>query len=71
MIPYLAVVRLRKPDLLHNVSTEDAGAVVRIPGDGEAYSVAFMDEDGNENKAALDAVYTEDQLEVIWVLDKD
>ena len=65
MIPLLASVRLKEPDVTHGVSPNDRGCVVDVLGNGEAYTVEFFRADGTSNIEALLTEYREEQLEVI------
>lgn len=65
MIPLLASVRLKEPDVVRKVSPSDRGVVVDVLGNGEAYTVEFFDQEGNSNLDALSTEYREEQLEII------
>ena len=65
MIPLLATVRLKEPDIERNVSTMDRGVIVDILANGEAYTVEFFDREGESNLEALLTESREEQLEIL------
>ena len=62
MLDLLDVVRLKKDNEQYGVPATVTGTIVDVIGDGEAYTVEFMDDEGNTFEEALFAEFTENDL---------
>lgn len=62
MFQMLDLVRLKKSNMELGVTTNMLGTVVDVSGHGKAYTVEFIDTDGNTVEEALDVLFTDDDL---------
>ena len=65
MFSLFDVVRLKKEDARFGVKTSYYGAVVDIHGRGAAYTVEFVDENGETIEDALLVDYRDEDLELV------
>lgn len=62
MLSLYDVVKLKDDDVTNGVKKTNIGAVVDVLDNGKAYTVEFIDDDGETIEKALFTEYTEDQL---------
>lgn len=65
MFSLYEMVRLKNDDLRHNVKSTYIGTIVDILDEGRAYTVEFINENGNTVDDALLTEYTYNELEQI------
>jgi hypothetical protein len=65
MFHLLDVVRLKKSNEIYNIPHSALGTIVDIHGQGEAYTVEFVDSHGNTYEDALFAEFSEEDLELV------
>ncbi|MBR4077681.1 MAG: DUF4926 domain-containing protein [Oscillospiraceae bacterium] len=56
------VVRLKKENKKYGIPADTIGAIVDVLGDGDAYTVEFVDNEGNTYEDALFTEFREDEL---------
>ncbi|MBR4077605.1 MAG: DUF4926 domain-containing protein [Oscillospiraceae bacterium] len=56
------VVRLKKDNKKYGIPAETIGAIIDVHGDGSAYTVEFVDGEGNTYEEALFTEFREDDL---------
>lgn len=59
------VVRLKKDNTEYGIPSTSIGAIVDVLNDGEAYTVEFVDENGDTYEAALFTQFAADDLEAV------
>lgn len=62
MFKLLDIVRLKEDDLEVGVKKTYTGTIVDVLGNGEAFTVEFIDENGDMIEKAIMKEYTADQL---------
>ena len=65
MLSLFDIVRLKEDEERFGVKTSYDGAIVDVLGGGEAYTVEFINEDGETIEDALLVEYREKDLELI------
>lgn len=65
MLQLYDVVALNRDDLQHGVKKGQKGTVIDILENGEAYTVEFVDENGETVEQALFTEYEEKDLELL------
>ena len=58
-------VRLKEENTELGIKPSNIGAIVDVLGNGEAYTVEFVDENGDTIEDALFAEFSEDELELV------
>ena len=61
----LDTVRLKKSNGQLGITEKNIGAIVDVLGDGEIFTVEFIDSDGNTIEASLFVTFTSDELELV------
>ena len=65
MLDLYTTVKLKKKHPELHLKEGSLGAVVDVLKNGEAYTVEFLDENGNTNEEALYTYFKENELEVV------
>lgn len=71
MFQLFDVVRLKWDDPDAGVPKGTAGTIVDVMGAGEAYTVEFVDDDGETYEKALLKEYSADWFELLWRSQED
>lgn len=68
MLELLDCVKLKDPAKYKaiDVPEGETGTIVDIVGDGEAYTVEFLDEEGYTYEKSIWPYYSADELELVW-----